>query len=87
MPPTADQKHYLLTDEQNQLVFSDIWLDNIDESTPVASPVALFLGGQPGSGKSGLAQYHLKQFADGGGVVLINSDALREYHPVFADLQ
>ena len=87
MQPTNDQKQYLLTDPQNQLLFSDIWLDTKVDSTHVTNPTALFLGGQPGSGKSSLAQFHLQQFADRGGVVLVNSDALQEYHPAFADLQ
>ncbi|RYF71573.1 MAG: GNAT family N-acetyltransferase [Cytophagaceae bacterium] len=87
MQPTSDQRQYTLTEEQNQSLFDDIWLDTVDQLTAVSNPIALFLGGQPGSGKSGLAQHHLKQFADRGGVVLINSDALREYHPSFALLQ
>ncbi len=87
MQPTSDQQRYILTEETNQLLFDDIWLDVVELSTPVENPTALFLGGQSGSGKTGLAQFHSNQFADRGGVVLINSDALREYHPTFADLQ
>jgi RimJ/RimL family protein N-acetyltransferase len=84
--PTQDQ--FLLSEVDNQSIFDrQISYSVLRNATSVAAPSALFLGGQSGSGKSGLAQYHLKQFADIGGVVLINSDALREYHPAFAGLQ
>jgi RimJ/RimL family protein N-acetyltransferase len=50
-------------------------------------PKVIFLGGQSGSGKSRLAEFHRTQFSNAGGVVVVNSDALREYHPQFAHLQ
>ncbi|MBO0939410.1 GNAT family N-acetyltransferase [Fibrella sp. HMF5335] len=86
--PQLTQDQFLLSEIDNQIIF-DRYISprSLRNSTSVTNPTALFLGGQPGSGKSGLAQYQLKQFADRGGVVLINSDALREYHPAFANLQ
>lgn len=82
------QDQFLLSKVNNQTIFDRlITRSSLRNASPVPTPVALFLGGQPGSGKSGLAQFHLKQFASKGGVVLVNSDALREYHPAFAHLQ
>lgn len=50
-------------------------------------PKAIFLGGQSGSGKSGLAEFIRRQFSKAGGAVVVNSDAFREYHPQFPYLQ
>lgn len=51
------------------------------------TPKAIFLGGQSGSGKSSLTEFHYSQFVKAGGAVVVNSDALREYHPQFPYLQ
>lgn len=85
--PLLTQSQFILSKADNQAIFDRRISRLLRPSTPVTSPTALFLGGQPGSGKSSLAQFHLQQFADRGGVVLVNSDALREYHPAFAELQ
>lgn len=45
------------------------------------------MGGQSGSGKSSLAQYVSESISKEEGSVIINSDALREYHPDFPTLQ
>lgn len=49
-------------------------------------PIAILLGGQPGSGKSGLVSYAMEEFVDKGGVVLIDADKLRVFNPEYRRL-
>ena len=88
MTPPSQEPH-ILPEPTNQAIFNQyIQPALLRFSKPVAAPVVLFLGGQPGSGKSSLAAYHGKRFGDtGDGIVTINSDELREYHPDYAALQ
>jgi len=51
------------------------------------NPVAVLLGGQPGSGKSGLLKKNTKLLSEEGGVVPINGDDLRDFHPQYKKLQ
>jgi UDP-N-acetylglucosamine kinase len=47
------------------------------------NPVAIILGGQNASGKSTLGKQFLKEYQNAGGIAKVESDALREYHPLF----
>lgn len=88
MPVDLKQQPYLLTEAQNQLLFFEhILPDAFDETAPAVKPKAIFLGGQPGSGKSGLSLVVQRTFPETERAVVINSDALREYHPDFSRLQ
>ena len=88
MQPTPAQKPYCLIDEKNQTIFATrIWSKVSLFSVPVSSPRAIFLGGQSGGGKSSIAKHHLTEFRSVSGAVVVNSDALREYHPQFSQLQ
>jgi len=44
------------------------------------NPIAFILGGQPASGKSGLAKAILRQFPDKD-FLFVNGDIYREFHP------
>lgn len=89
MIPTPSQEPYLLPEEQNQYIFEQRIRNTIlPFSTSSTNPRAIFLGGQSGSGKSGLTKYLLSsEFSTSERAIVINSDALREFHPNFADLQ
>ena len=51
---------------------------------PQKYPVAIILGGQNASGKSSLGERFLSEFEqNGSGIVRIEGDALRDYHPKF----
>ncbi|MCY7357116.1 MAG: zeta toxin family protein, partial [Rudanella sp.] len=88
MSISTAQQTYLLSETENQLIFlQDILPDAFDETSQTFSPKAIFLGGQSGSGKSDLALAMQQSFSEVEGVVIVNSDALREYHPNFLWLQ
>lgn len=85
---SPEQEPYLLSEIQNQLLFiEEILPDAFDETAPAVAPKAIFLGGQSGSGKSGLSIAIQKTLLEAEQAVIINSDALREYHPDFPSLQ
>lgn len=50
---------------------------------PQKNPIAIILGGQNASGKSTLGKQFLKEYQNAGGIAKVESDALREYHPLF----
>lgn len=87
--PLPSQEPFILPESTNQAIFQQfIQHPLLRFSKPVVAPVVVFLSGQPGSGKSSLAAYYGKQFNEAGdGIVTINSDELREYHPEYAVLQ
>lgn len=88
MSVSPEQKPYLLPNTKNQLLFlEEILPDAFDETAPAVAPKAIFLGGQSGSGKSNLSSAIQKKFLRTEQAVVINSDALREYHPAFPSLQ
>ena len=49
-------------------------------SAPVKNPIAIIIGGQTGSGKSGIIGYSASMFNDGN-VIIINSDEIKPFHP------
>jgi len=53
--------------------------------SPQESPIAFILGGQPASGKSGLARAILRQFPDRD-FLFVNGDIYREFHPKAKEL-
>lgn len=90
MPVNDDQKPYFLSEANNQAIFeNDILPLAFAGSEESNRPTAVFLGGQSGSGKSGLSDYCQKRLMALGQSkpVVINSDRLREYHLDFASLQ
>lgn len=52
---------------------------------PQEKPIAFILGGQPASGKSGLAKAILRQFPDKD-FLFVNGDIYREFHPQAKEL-
>ena len=87
MPRNPNQEQYILSQERSQAIFELIKQNLLRISTTSPHPQAIFLGGQSGSGKSSLADYLSDTVSQKGGSVIVNSDALREYHPDFAILQ
>ncbi len=88
MPINYNQESYQLSDTRNQILFKEeIIPDAFDETAPAVTSRAIFLGGQSGSGKSGLLAAMLQTFSTAESAVIVNSDALREHHPNFTKLQ
>lgn len=87
MPRKPNQEQYILSQERNQAIFDRIKRNLLVNSIKAKNPQAIFLGGQSGSGKSSLAEYLSNNVNENEGCVIVNSDALREYHPEFPFLQ
>ncbi|MDR1180707.1 MAG: zeta toxin family protein [Bacteroidales bacterium] len=64
---------------KNKKIFEDL----AHNAIPQDNPIAIILGGQNASGKSTLGKQFLKEYQNAGGIVKIEGDALREYHPLF----
>jgi hypothetical protein len=61
-----------------------IFEEHIAWAIPLTNPVAIIVGGQNASGKSTLGYQFLQSYETAGvGMVKIEGDALREYHPRF----
>lgn len=72
-PPLSKQRHREVFE---QVVMPD---SKVLERTSHERPKAVILGGQPGSGKGGLARTAKREF--GGDVVIIDPDEMRKHHP------
>ena len=84
-----DRLLHALTDERHEAIFQTrIRPKFIDASANRSDhPVAIILGGQPGAGKSGLLHLATARLQSEGGVVVINGDDFRSYHPAYQRLQ
>ncbi|CAN5459977.1 hypothetical protein BH09BAC4_BH09BAC4_13040 [soil metagenome] len=88
MPQKISLERYILSEEENQKIFDeDIKFKLSSVSIRIKKPFAIFLGGQSESGKGSLENYLSAQLIQNGKALIINSDALREFHPNFANLQ
>jgi predicted ABC-type ATPase len=88
MQPSEKQKPYLLSAEESNdtyYLISRRYLGNI-LSNSQRPPMAIFLAGQPGSGKTILRNHLLDTLQLQSASVVINTDDLREYHPAYKEL-
>ncbi|MDR3235386.1 MAG: zeta toxin family protein [Prevotellaceae bacterium] len=75
-----------LSIEENLQIYKKdkIFERTVTNTFPRSRPTAIILGGQNASGKSSLGDQFLKEYKQiGCGIVRIEGDALREYHPKF----
>lgn len=79
----ADES-YKLPKPLHDEIFRTIQADYFADSTPVASPRIIVLGGQPAAGKTALLS--ASRDAIGDNVVTINSDELRYFHPKIGEI-
>lgn len=75
-----------LTPEAHEKVYAEIRDHYLPRSEPQRQPIAIVTGGQPGSGKSGLASAAGTELAARGGFVVVDADKLRPFHPDFQKL-
>ena len=66
--------------------YKSVERDELATARAVEQPRAVVLGGQPGSGKSGLAYEATKELSKEGGSVLIDADRMRENNPQYKAL-
>ncbi len=65
-----------------QRIFDDIKKD----CKMVNNPISIFIGGQPGSGKS-VEAYRIKNNFNDDGIIVINLDNYRSYHPNYQKME
>ncbi len=85
-PLSENQKPYKLSDEIHYQIYNnirDVYL--FDKEKPLEK-IAIFLAGQPGSGKTTLRN-SIYQDYDTRFIVEINTDDIRNFHPKYKDLQ
>ncbi len=71
---------YKLSPEEHKKIGDLISKIMLSGKTPVEKPTAIIDIGPPGSGKTGLNGYALKQF-ENDNLIIINNDELRPFHP------
>lgn len=74
------QDKYKLSEEEHKKIQEDIIEMMLYGKAPVESPKAIFDIAPPGSGKTGLNGYGVKQFANNN-IIVINNDELKPFHP------
>lgn len=71
---------YKLTEEENKRIGEEIKKVMLLGKTPVKNPVAIFTIAPPGSGKTGLNGFSIKQI-ENDNIIVINNDELKPFHP------
>ncbi|WP_025146079.1 zeta toxin family protein [Pedobacter jeongneungensis] len=81
------KEDFKLSDEQNSYIYENIIKPELFAGGKVYNdqPTALYLGAQPGSGKTALSRF-LDQRVDRSKTVVINNDELRNHHPEYRKL-
>lgn len=74
------QEKYKLSEEEHIRIQEDIIEMMLSGKTPVEKPKAIFDIAPPGSGKTGLNGYGVKQFSNNN-IIVINNDELKPFHP------
>lgn len=72
---------YKLSQDAHERVYQRLESDLLAKSAPAAAPVAVVLGGQPGAGKSKLADIAMAKYFKNGSPSVINSEEYRYAHP------
>ena len=73
------EKNIIFSSEEYEKAYQYIKEQVTQNKTGVQEPVAIILGGQPGSGKSNIYDIALIRFE--GNVVQLDCDQFREHHP------
>ena len=75
----------LLSEEEFEQTYQKIKKLVIKNKSPVESPIAITLGGQPGAGKSNIYDIAKKRFSNN--IVEIDCDAFRIFHPYYKQIK
>ena len=73
-------KYYKLTQEEHDRIGRNINEIMMCGKQPQENPIAVIDIAPPGSGKTGLNGYALKQFSNGN-LIIVNNDELKPFHP------
>ncbi|KWI31956.1 zeta toxin family protein [Burkholderia stagnalis] len=75
-----------LNDADLDAIYRRVEQRAIETTQRQEQPVAILLGGQPGSGKAGLAGVAQRELRDRGGAVVIDADQMRGFNPAYRAL-
>ncbi|RQS03196.1 toxin [Burkholderia sp. Bp9002] len=75
-----------LNDADLDAIYRRVEQRAIETTERQEQPVAILLGGQPGSGKAGLAGVAQRELRDRGGAVVIDADQMRAFNPAYRAL-
>lgn len=78
---------YILSDIEHQEIRDVIISENLERCQSREQPRAFITGGQPGAGKSNLADIAKAQLIKEGGYLVIDADRYRRKHPIYGYLQ
>lgn len=88
MADSDDRLRYALSERDHEQIFQqDVLPVMLPASKQALNPTAVILGGQPGSGKTGLLNDATRELSALGPTVVINGDDLRAFHPDYAQMQ
>ncbi len=82
----SDDKAYTLPHEAHEKIHQQIARKKLADTSARDNPKAVVLAGQPGAGKSGLVKRAVVDLSPNGGVVVVDTDALRAHHPKYKEL-
>lgn len=81
---TIDPRLHLLSEDENARIFrDDIVPKRLDHAVSVQHPVAVFVAGQPGAGKTSTTEAVMDVLAGSGGAIVVNSDYYKPFHPKY----
>lgn len=88
MADSDDRLRYALAERDHERIFQQKVLPAmLPASEGVVNPTAIILGGQPGSGKTGLLNDATREMEARGPTVVINGDDMRAFHPEHSQMQ
>jgi UDP-N-acetylglucosamine kinase len=81
-------RRYYLDEQRSEEIFqNEIVPHELVSAVPgLGQPVAIFIAGQPGAGKTDLTAGVVESLSTKGGCVQINSDTFKPYHPMWNQL-
>ena len=76
------RKKYKLSDREHTNIYKTIENEVFNKCEPSSQPIAIIVGGQPGSGKGSVISYSKKEIEEQGKcIIIITTDEYKPYHP------
>lgn len=78
--------HFILPEKLHNATYKRLERFSFQGASPQLNPIAIILGGQPGSGKSGLLNASYEEIPNRN-AVMINGDDFRQWHPYIKQIR
>lgn len=76
------RKKYKLSDSEHTNIYKTIENEVFNKCEPSSQPIAIIVGGQPGSGKGSVISYSKREIEEKGKcIIIITTDEYKPYHP------